>query len=76
MLPSSVASSEPAALVIPAQSTTAPVVDLTQTASASLPATEGQTAQSSGSDDDDTQYQLAPYTSAPGSSVAAPPTDP
>ena len=54
MLPSSVASSEPAALVIPAQSTTAPVVDLTQTASASLPAIEGQTAQSSGSDDDGT----------------------
>ena len=43
-LPSLVASSEQAA----------PVIDLTQTASASLPAIEGQTAQSSGSDDDGT----------------------
>ena len=44
MLPSLVASSEQAA----------PVLDLTQTASASLLAIEGQTAQSSGSDDDGT----------------------
>ena len=51
-LPSSVASSEPAASVIPAQPTAALVPDLTQTASALLPATEGQTAQSLGSDDD------------------------
>ena len=76
MLPSSVASSKPAALVIPAQSTVAAVVDQTQTASASLLAIEGQTAQSSGSDDDGTQFQLAPRTSAPGSSAVAPPTDP
>ena len=41
MLPSSVASSEPAAPVIPTQSTTAPVVDPTQTPSASLLAIEG-----------------------------------
>ena len=75
-LPSLVASSEPAAPVIPAQSTAAPVVDPTQTASASLPATEGQTAQSSSSDDDGTQFQLAPRTLAPNSSVVAPPTDP
>ena len=53
-LPSLVASSEPAAPVIPAQSTAAPVVDSTQTTSASLPATEGHTAQSSGLDDDGT----------------------
>ena len=46
MLPSSVASSEQAALVI----------DLTQTASALLLAIEGQTTQSSGSDDDGTQF--------------------
>ena len=45
-LPSSVASSEQAA----------PVIDLTQIASASLPAIEGQTGQSSGSDDDGTQF--------------------
>ena len=43
-LPSSVASSEQAA----------PVLDPTQTASTSLLATEGQTAQSSGLDDDGT----------------------
>ena len=55
-LPSLVASSEPNALVIPAQPTAAPVVDPTQTAIASLPASEGQTAQSSGSDDDGTQF--------------------
>ena len=54
MLPSSVASSEPAASVIPAQPTVAPVPDPTQTASASLPALEGHTSQSSGSDDDGT----------------------
>ena len=40
-LPSLVASSEPAAPVIPAQSTVALVVDPTQTTSASLPAIEG-----------------------------------
>ena len=75
-LPSSVTSSEPAASVIPAQPTAAPVPDPTQTASASLPATEGQTAQSSGSDDDGTQFHLAPRTSALGSSTAAPLADP
>ena len=75
-LPSSVASSEPAASVVPAQPSAAPVPDLTQTASASLPASEGQTAQSSGSDDDVTQFQLTPRTSALGSSAAAPPIDP
>ena len=69
------ASSEPAASVIPAQPTAAPVVDPTQTATASLPAIEGQIAQSSGSDDDGTWFQLAPRTSAPGSSAAAPPID-
>ena len=43
-LPSSVASSEPPALVIPIESQAAPVPAPTQTASASLPAIEGQTA--------------------------------
>ena len=51
-LPSSVASSEPATTVIPTQSIAAPIVDPTQTALVSLLATEGHTAQSSGSDDD------------------------
>ena len=55
-LPSLVASSEPAASVVSAQPTAAPVPDPTQTASASLPTSEGQTAQSSGSDDDGDQF--------------------
>ena len=76
MFPSSVASLEPPTTVIPAESQAAPVPDLIQTASASLPATEGQTAQSLGSDNDGTQFQLAPHTSAPNSSAAAPPTNP
>ena len=42
-LSSSVASLEPAATVIPTESQAAPVPTLTQTALASLPATEGQT---------------------------------
>ena len=74
-LPSSIASSEPPITVIPSESQAAPVPDPTQTTSASLPATEGQTAQSLGSDDDGTQFQLAPCTSAPDLSAAAPPTD-
>ena len=76
MLPLLVASSEPAASVIPAQPTTAPVPDPTQNALALLPAIEGQTAQSSRSDDDGTQFHLAPRTSAPSSSAVASPTDP
>ena len=74
-LPSSVASSEPT-LVVPLESQAAPVPDPTQTTSASVPASEGHTAQSSRSDDDGDQFQLAPRTSAPGSSAAAPPIDP
>ena len=74
-LPSPVASSEPA-IVLPDQSTAAPVPDPTQTAIAPIIAIVGHTAQSSGSDDDGAQFQLAPRTSAPGSSAAAPPTDP
>ena len=74
-LPSSVASSEPT-IVIPLESQAALVLDPTQTATAPITATEGHTAQSSGSDDDGAQFQLAPRISAPGSSAAAPPTDP
>ena len=73
-LPSSVASSDPTD--VPAASQAAPVPAPTQTASATLPATEGQSVQSSGSDDDGAQFHLAPRTSAPDSSVVAPPTDP
>ena len=76
MLPSSVASLEPPASVIPAESQAAPVLDPTQTASASVPAIEGQTAQSSRSEDDATQFQIAHRTSTPDSSAPAPPTDP
>ena len=65
-LPSLVASSEQAA----------PVIDPNQTASASLLATEGHIAQSLGSDDDGTRFQLAPHTSVLDSSTTAPPTDP
>ena len=54
-LPSLVASSEPT-IVLPAQSTAALVPDLTQTATAPITVTEGQTTQSSGSDDDGTQF--------------------
>ena len=53
-LPSLVASSEPPATVIPTESQAAPVPDPTQTTLASLPAIEGHTTQSSGSDDDGT----------------------
>ena len=53
-LPSSVASLEPPATVIPVESQATPVPDLTQTALALLPAIEGQTAQSSGLDNDGT----------------------
>jgi len=55
-LPSSVASSEPPATVIPAESQVAPIPEQTQTASVSLPTTEGLTAQSSGLEDDATQF--------------------
>ena len=74
-LPSLVASLDPTT-GIPAESQAAPVPAQTQTASATLLAIEGQTAQSFGSDNDGTQFHLAPRTSAPGSSAAAPLTDP
>ena len=75
-LPSSVASSQLPATVIPIESHAALVPDSTQTASVLLQDTEGLTAQSSGLDDDGTQFQIAHRTSAPDSSTAAPPTDP
>ena len=71
-LPSSIASLDPTTDVL-AASQVAPALAQTQTASATLLATEGQSAQSSGSDDDDAQFQLAPRSSAPGSSAAASP---
>ena len=73
-LPSSVASSDPTD--VPAASQAAPAPAQTQTASATLLALEGQSVQSSGSDDDGAQFHIATRTSAPDSSAAAPPTDP
>ena len=70
-LSSSVASSDPTTDIL-----AAPAPAQTETASATLLAIEGQSVQSSGSDDDGAHFQLAPRTSAPGSSAAAPPTDP
>ena len=67
-LPSSVASSDPTTDIL-AASQAAPAPALTQTASATLPTIEGQSVQSSGSDDDGAQFQLAPCTSAPDSSA-------
>ena len=69
-LPSSVAYSDPMTDIL-AASQAAPAPAQTQTASATLPATEGQLVQSSGSDDDGAQFHLAPRTSAHGSSAAA-----
>ena len=74
-LPSSIASLDPT-IDVPAASQAAPTPAQTQTASVMLLALEGQSVQSSGSDDDGAHFQLAPRTSAPGSSAAAPPTDP
>ena len=70
-LPSSVASSDPMTDV-PAASQAVPASAQTQTTLAMLLATEGQSVQSSGSDDDGAQFQLAPRISAPGSSAVAP----
>ena len=73
-LPSSVASSNPTD--VPAASQAAPAPAQTQTASATLPASKGQSVQSSRSDDDGAQFHIATRTSAPDSSAVAPPTDP
>ena len=54
-LPSSIASLDPT-IDIPPASQAAPTLAQNQTASAMLPATEGQSAQSSGSDDDGAQF--------------------
>ena len=58
-LPSFVASSDPTTDIL-AASQAAPIPAQTQTTSATLPASEGQSAQSSGSDDDAAQFHLAP----------------
>ena len=90
MLPSSVASSKPVEVsavaiaadvaplptVILLESQATPVTEQTQIASPSLPATEGQTAQSSGLEDDAAQFQISHRTSAPNSSAPAPPSNP
>ena len=68
-LPSSVASSEPPATVIPTESQVTPVPVQTQTTSALVPVTKGQIAESSRSEDDATQFQIAHLTSTPDLSV-------
>ena len=74
-LPSSIASSDPTIDILVA-SQEAPALAQTQTALVTLPTIEGQSVQSLGSDDDGAQFQLAPCSSAPGSSATAPPTEP
>ena len=89
MILSSVASSEPPQTaiatkadvaplptVILLKSQAAPVTEQTQTASPSLPAIEGQTAQSSGSEENAAQFQISHRTSAPDSTAPIPPSDP
>ena len=66
----------PLSTVILSESQTTPVSEQTQTASPSLPATEGQTDQSSGLEDDAAQFQISHRTSAPDSSAPIPPSDP
>ena len=73
-LPLSVASSNPTTDVL-AASQAAPTPAQTQTTSETLPAIKGQSVQSLESDDG-AQFHLAPRTSAPGLSAAAPPTEP
>ena len=60
-LPSFVTSSDPT-IDVPAASQATPAPAQTQTASATLPAIEGQSVQSLGSDDDGAQFHLAPRT--------------
>ena len=75
-LPSSVASSEPPPIVILLESQATPVTEQTYTASPSLPVIEGQTALSSGSNDDAAQFQISHRTSAPDLSAPIPSFDP
>ena len=66
----------PLPTVILPESQAAPVTEQTQTASPSLPATQGQTAQSSGSEDAAAQFQISHRTSAFDLSALIPPSDP
>ena len=65
----------PLPTVTSTKSQAAPVTDQTQTASPSLPATEGQTPQSLGSEDDVAQFQVSHRTSALDSTAPVPPFD-
>ena len=89
MIPSSVASSEPPqavtataadvaplTTVTPPESQAAPVTEQTLIASPSLLATEGQTTQSSGLEDNAAQFQISHRTSAPDSTSPVPLSDP
>ena len=65
----------PLPIVTPIESQATPVTDQTQTASPSLLATEGQTPQSSGSEDDAAQFQVSHRTSVLDSTAPVPPSD-
>jgi len=65
----------PLPIVILLESQATPVTKQTQTASPSLLAIEGQTAQSSGSEDDAAQFQVSHRTSAPDLTALVPPSD-
>ena len=65
----------PLPIVTPAKLQSTLVTDLTQTGSPSLLATEGQTPQSSGSEDDAAQFQVSHRTSAPDSTAPISPFD-
>ena len=65
----------PLPIVILSESHAMPVTEQTQTASPSLPAIEGQTTQSSGSEDDATQFQISHRTSTLDSTAPVPPSD-
>ena len=66
----------PLPIVTPPESQATPVTEQTQTASPSLPATEGQTTQSSGLEGDAAQFQIFHRTSASDSTAPVLPSDP
>ena len=66
----------PLPTVILLESQATPVTEQTYTASPSLPVIEGQTALSSGSNDDAAQFQISHRTSTPDLSAPIPSFDP
>ena len=66
----------PLPTVTPPESQAMPITEQTHIALPLLLAKEGQTAQSSGSEDDAAQFQISHRTSAPDSTAPVPPSDP